>query len=457
MRHPCAVGLAVLLAGGLAAAQGPAIDATRIWDLLVLIAAPDQRGAAEAAAELQRMGPGAGPALVQALKGNAACHPQWVAAGALNGLQLEAALVETTLLEIARGACRATSMADGNVQQAAAVAIVDRPRGIALMAGLLRTGDPSARRRAAVALGELMKRLEPQHPQAIAADPAILAAAEAALRPLRDLAVSDAHSQARCLAFEALDRARRLPHAAVRARAGSLLDDLHVDCWAPGTPGSEVSTSRMRRESWQALIVRLDTQPPGLAERTSAALLSAAAEDVVPPLRERVRHTDTCRGLALIAGILASRNAPGPDVESAFTRVLAGNCKGRAPFDLTLAQNVAIAFAGRPAGVTRLAGLLGDRDVVVRRRVAAALAVLFERLSMGANAQPTSDPALLAAAGAAIPALLTVATTERDQRARCQAVLALQRAQEAQDAAIRADAEAQTRGRTIRCLAPPNP
>jgi hypothetical protein len=64
---------------------------------------------------------------------------------------------------------------------------------------------------------------------------------------------------------------------------------------------------------------------------------------------------------------------------------------------------------------------------------------------------------MLDAARRAIPALLTVATTERDQRARCQAVLALQRAQEAQDPAIRADAEAQTRGRTLRCLAPPNP
>jgi hypothetical protein len=457
MRHPLAIGLGVLLAWAPAAAQAPAIDATRVRDLLVLIAAPDDRGAAEAAAELQRMGPGAAPALVGTLKGDAACHVQWVASGALHAWQLEAALVEATLVELARGACRATSMADGQVPQAAALAIVDRPGGIAVLAELLREGDPPARRRAAAAFDELMKRLQPQHPRAIEATPAILAAAEAALRPLRDLAVSDAPAQARCLAFEAIDQARRLPHPAVRARASSLLDDLRVDCWAPGTPGSEVFTTRMRRESWQAIILRLDTQPPGMAEQTSAALLAGPAEDVVPPLRERLRHTDTCRGLALIAGILASRNAPGADVEAAFVRVLAGKCDGRAPFDLTLAQNVATAFAGRSDGVTRLAGLLGDRDVVVRRRVAAALAMLFERLGMGANAQPTSDAAMLAAARGAIPALLTAATTERDQQARCHAVLALQRAQEAQNDAIRAEAEALTRGRTLRCQARPNP
>ena len=424
----------------------------------MLVAAPDQRGALEAASELQQMGPGAGPALVAAIKADTGCQVQWIASGVLRQLGLEAALVETTLVGMARGACRASSTADLNLQQDASFALVDRPRGISVLADLLRRGDPLARRRAAVALGDLMARLQPQHPRAIEPTPEILAATVAALRPLRDAAVSRAHEQIRCPAFEALDRARGLPHEAVRAHATSFLAGARAECGPPpATAPSGAVAGSVRGESWAESIARLDTQAPEDASRTSAALLAAPAADVVPLLQQRLTQTSSCRGLALAAGVLASRNAAEADVEAAFARVVAGQCDGRDDFALALAQTAANALLAAPDGVSRLAGHLTDRDVAVRRRAAAALATLFERLGMGDAARPISDPATLGAARAAIPALLTVATTERDQRARCQAVLALQRAQEAQDAAIRADAEAQTRGRTIRCLAPPNP
>jgi hypothetical protein len=435
----------------------PAVDASRVHDLLVLIESADQTAALEAATELARIGPPVAPALIQTLKTHPGCQAQWVASGVLARLKLEAALVETTLVEMARGACRVSSTADLNLQQDAAFVIIDRPRGIALMTELLRDGEPLARRRAAFALDELTERLQPQHPRAIAATPEILAATESALRPLRDAAVSKAHEQIRCMAFEAIDQARSLPYEAVRARATSLLADARVDCGSAGTTAhGSVPASPMRKESWEQIITRLDTQPPGLAAQTSSALL-AAGNDVVPLLQKRLRQTDRCQGLALVAGILAARNVAAADVEAAFGRVVAGKCEGRDAFDVTLAQGAANAFVVRPDGIARLVGHLSDRDVAVRRRAAGALGVLFERLGMGAKAQPTSDPAILGAARSAIAPLVTMATTERDQDARCQAVLAVQDAQAAQDETIRTEAEAQSRGRTLRCLAPPNP
>jgi hypothetical protein len=61
----------------------------------------------------------------------------------------------------------------------------------------------------------------------------------------------------------------------------------------------------------------------------------------------------------------------------------------------------------------------------------------------------------LTAARASLPALVTLAQTERDMAARCEAVRAVQRAQEARDDTLRAEADAQSQGRTLRCQAPP--
>jgi hypothetical protein len=455
--RPAGVVAAMLLGGATLAAQAPrAVETSRVHDLVVLVEAADQAAALEAATELQQIGPSVAPALIETLKTHPGCQAQWVASGVLARLQLEAALVETTLLEMARGTCRATTVADLKLQQDAASAIIDRPRGIALMTALLRDGEPLAQRRAAFALDELIGRLQPQHPGAIAATSEILAATEAALRPLRDAAVSKAPEQIRCVAFDAIDQARRLPHEAVRARATSLLDGVRVDCGSPPGPKPGAESTGTRDTSWEQIITRLDTQPPALAAQTSAVLVGAG-EQVVPLLQQHLRQTKRCRGLALVAGVLASRNAADAEADAAFARVVAGKCEGRDPFDLSLAQSAANALVVRPDGIARLAGHLTDRDVVVRRRAAGAFASLFEGLGMGANAKPTSDPAILGAARSALPALVTMATTERDQAARCQAVLAVQRAQEAQDDGVRADADAQTQGRTLRCLAPPNP
>ena len=176
-----------------------------------------------------------------------------------------------------------------------------------------------------------------------------------------------------------------------------------------------------------------------------------------PLLQTRLGQTDKCRGLALVAGILASRNAAAADVEAAFTRVLEGKCDGREPFDLQLAQGVAAAFVTRPDGIAKVARLLVHRDVSVRRRAAEAFSTLFERLGSRRAAAAAVDPALLPPARAALAPLVAFATTERDQQARCLGVRALMHAQQAADDALRADAAAATAGRTLRCLAPPNP
>lgn len=469
MRNRLATGVAAMIIGCAVAtaAQAPAAgDASRVHDLLVLIESADRSAALEAATELERIGPSVAPALVETLKTNPRCQAQWVASGVLARLTLEAALVETTRLQIARGTCRPSSAADVRLLQDAAFAVIDRVRGISLMVELLRGSDQLARYRAAFAFDALTERLRPDHPHRIVATPEIVAATQAALPLLRDVAVSKANIQLRCLSYEALDQARRLPIDALRARATTLLDGVKVDCDpAPGDPtaggptagaaGSSASSARMNRQGLEQLIARLDSQPAGLASQTSSALVAAGAE-VEPLLQKRLQRTDRCRGLALVASILASRNAAAADVEAAFTRVLEGKCDGREPFDLQLAQGVAAAMMARPDGVAKMAGLLTHRDVSVRRRAAEAFATLYERLGSGEHAQPT-DPALLPPARAALEPLVAFATTERDQQARCLAVRALMHAQQAVHDELRADASAATTGRTLRCLASPNP
>jgi hypothetical protein len=472
MRNRFASGVAAMILGGAVAiaAQAPAAgDASRVHDLLVLVESADRAAALEAATELERIGPSVAPALVETLKTNPRCQPQWVAAGVLARLKLEAALVETTLLQIARGTCQPSSAADVRLLQDAAFAVIDRVRGISLMVELLRGSDQLARYRAAFAFDRLTERLRPDHTHTIVATPEIVAATEAALPLLRAVAVSKANIQLRCLSYEALDQARRLPIDALRARATTLLEGVKIDCdpapagsapsgSAAGAAGSSGVTGTMKREALEQLIARLDSQPAGLASQTSSALLAAGA-DVEPLLRMRLQQTDRCRGLALVAGILASRNAAEADVEAAFTRVLEGKCDGREPFDLQLAQSVAAAFMTRPEGIAEMVRLLVHRDVNVRRRAAEAFGTLYERLGSGEHAQPAAavDPALLPAVRAALEPLVAFATTERDQQARCLAVRALMHAQQAAHDDLRAAAAAATAGRTLRCLASPNP
>jgi hypothetical protein len=450
---------AMILAGAVAvAAQAPAaVDASRVHDLLVLIESADQSAALDAATDLERIGPSVAPALVESLKTHPGCQPQWVASGVLARLELEAALVESTLLQVARGTCRPSSVADLRLQQDAAFAVIDRVRGISLMAELLRGDDQLARYRAAFAFDELTERLVADHPRAIAATPEIVAATEAALPLLRNVAVSKANVRLRCLSYEALDQARRLPIDALRARATKLLDGVASACEpAAGAPPPAV-TREVRRESLEEAIAGLDRQPSELAAKASSALV-AAGDEVEPLLRKRLQQTNRCRGLALVAGILASRNVAAADVEAAFTRVVEGKCDGREPFDLLLAESVAAAYMMRPDGIAKMAQLLAHRDVTVRRRAAEAFGTLFERLGSGEHARAVAiDPALVAPARAALEPLVAFATTERDQQARCLAVRALLHAQQAANDDLRADAVAATAGRTIRCLAPPNP
>ena len=249
MLNRLALGAAAMMLGSAMAlaAQAPAaVDASRrVHDLLVLVESADHAAAFEAATELERIGPSVAPALVETLKTSPGCQAQWVASGVLARLKLEAALVETTLLQMARGTCQPLSVADVRLQQDAAFAVIDRVRGISLMAELMRGDDQMARYRAAFAFDELTERLVPDHPRAIAPTPEIVAATEAALPLLRGVAVSRANAQLRCLSYEALDQARRLPIDALRARATKLLDGVTIDCDpAPGgkAPGGPAGT-----------------------------------------------------------------------------------------------------------------------------------------------------------------------------------------------------------------------
>ena len=94
-------------------------------DLLVLIEAADHSAAVDAAAELERIGPSVAPALVETLKTHPGCQAQSVASGVLSRLKLEAALVESTLLEMARGTCRVSTNAELRLPLDAALAIID--------------------------------------------------------------------------------------------------------------------------------------------------------------------------------------------------------------------------------------------------------------------------------------------------------------------------------------------
>lgn len=425
----------------------PGIDASRIHDLIVLVQSAEPQAAMDAADELVRMGPGVAPSLVQAMKTDQRCQTQWIASSTLDRLGVEAPLVERTYLRVASGGCLTTTVAQLSFPPRAAAAVIDRVSGIELMAELLRGKDLMAQNRAATAVRELARRLDPAHPRPIVATPEIVRATEATLPLLREVAMSRANFSIRCAAHDALDQARGVPQETVRARATALLATVRIDCRV---------TDTMRQEGLEDVISRLDRQPPELAAKTTTALL-AAGDEVVPVLQKRLRETNRCRGLALVAGILAGRNTAEAEVEAAFVRVASGKCDGREPFDLTLAQGAANAFATRPDGVTRLTGWLGDPGGAVRQRAARALASLFERLGMGEASRPGADAAMLAAARAALPALVTLAQTERDMATRCQAVRAIQRAQEARDEGLRAEADAQSQGRTLRCQAPPTP
>jgi hypothetical protein len=399
--------LAVALATPAARAQAPPPDAPRVRDLLVLLDGPDLPSAQGAAADLVRIGPSAGPAVVDFLRTRTTCRARWLASSVLARLAIEPALVENTWLSIADGDCAARRPQDVLMRQEAALAVVDRPRGIDVMTRLLRGRDPAGRERAIRALQRLVERLSPGHAETIESTSGIAAAMGDALAALGRTVESREPLETRCAALDALRRAGELPH-----------------------PASQTT-----------------------------ALLLANLPQAKPYLVARLGETRRCRGLALVAGLLAS-DPPGPaDVDAAHVRVLEGKCEGREPFDLLLAQNVADAFMRDAAGVVRVAALLSHPDLDVRRRAARAFATAFERLGPGEHGSVAgpADPSTIATLQASLAPLVTLAQQERDEGARCQAVRALLFAQQAVDDRLRAEAVAATAGRTLRCLAPPAP
>jgi hypothetical protein len=443
------LGLSVLVVP--VAAQDPVPVDRRVRDLLVLVDGPDLPAAQGAAVELVRMGPSIGPELVQFLRTRTSCRALWLGSNVLARLGLEAPLVETKWLAVAEGACTARRPQEMLTWQAAADAVVDRPAGIDLMTQLLRRRSPAGRARASRALHRLAERLSPAHAEPIAATPEIVATTREALPELARLVESPESLETRCTAFDALQRARELPQEAIRSRARAVSDGLRLDC---GRVAAPLTRSEQER-GWLRIVARLDTQPPELASQTTAILLANLA-DARPYLVRRLEETSRCRGLALVAGILASDRGGPAEVDAAYARVLEGRCEGREPFDLALAQGVADAFMRDAPGIARVTALLPHREAHVRRRAAQAFAAAFERLGPGEHGSAgAADPAIVAAMQAALAPLVTFAQAERDEAARCQAVRALLFAQQAVHDALRAEAAAATAGRTLRCLAPP--
>lgn len=452
MRRLAAAVLATVLATASASgAQEPTGD-RRVRDLLVLLDGPDAVSAQDAAVDLVRIGPAVRPEVVGFLRTRTSCRALWLASNVLARLQLEPALVETKWIAVAGGDCTARRPQEMRTWQEAAYAVVDRPAGIDLMTRLLRARDPAGRERAARALHRLAERLSPGHAEPIAATPEIVAATREALPALRRVVESTESMATRCTAFDALRRAADLPQQEIRTRARAVSEGLRLDCSRIAAP----LTAPEQEAGWRRILSRLETQPPELASQTTAILLANLAE-ARPHLRQRLGETTRCRSLALVAGVLASDGGAAADVEAAYVRVLEGRCDGREPFDLALAQSVADVFMRDAAGIARVAALLPHRDLEVRRRAARAFAGAFERLGpgeQGRTAGPT-DPAAIAPMQAALGPLVTLAQTERDETARCQAVRALLFAQQVVDDGLRAEAASATAGRTLRCLAPP--
>lgn len=435
------------------AQQAAPVDG-RVRDLLVLLDSRDEQSSADAVRELTAIGPSVTPAIVVVLTQRKGCQLQWAASAVLGTLKVEPALVESTLFAVAKGECVVRSPRDYFLMQHAALAILDRSEGIRVLGGLLRGRDPIGRARASLAFDDLTERLEAGHPTALAPTPRMLDATAEALPALRSIAASRDRQPTPCMAYEALYQAGKSAHPTLRDPAAKLLAGLKTAC---PTPSGELGRTSGGTVPLADVIARLDRQPPEEAAKIAAALVPVGA-GAVPPLQAHLRKTNRCRGLALAGGILAQLGAAPADVEAAYVRVLAGECDGREPFDLALAQSVADTFMRDATGVARVTALLPHKDVEVRRRAAQAFAKAFEGLGPGEHGVAGAgarDPGIVPAMQAALAPLVTLGQNERDETARCQAVRALLLAQQAVHDALRAEAAAATTGRTLRCLAPP--
>jgi len=188
----------------------------------------DQRIMLGAAQALADAGPQVVPVLIDALKEKKACQFQWVASGVVHRLNPRHEIVNSTLIDITKGRCKATPPRDLIIRRQAAFALVAKLEGIPIIAEMLKEKDTFIRRSAAFAFDELTERLQGR-PPAIPATPEIIDATKAALPSLVEV-LNDKDEVVRCMSSEALEQVRDSKHEILSSEANRLMQDLKVQC-----------------------------------------------------------------------------------------------------------------------------------------------------------------------------------------------------------------------------------
>lgn len=217
--------LALVVAAGAAVPPQPGPD---VRALLKNIEKDDERAVMMAAQELTRIGPPVVPDLVQALEKQKGCQAQWVASGILYRIEPKHDGVNAALLRLVTGDCKGRSERALIMRRQAGFALVGKPEGIPIMAGLLTTKDLFTRQTAAFAFDDLTERLEGR-PPAVEASPDVLNATTKALTGLTQ-ALADKDRVVRCMSYEALEQAARSKQPSLRSAAAAALAGQNPAC-----------------------------------------------------------------------------------------------------------------------------------------------------------------------------------------------------------------------------------
>ena len=204
----------------------------------------DQRIVLGAAQALADAGPQVVPVLIDALREKKGCQIQWVASGVIHRLNPRHEIVNSTLIDIIKGRCKAKTPGDLIIRRQAAFALVAKPEGVPIVAEMLRDKDTFIRRSAAFAFDELTERLQGR-PPAIPATPEIINATKAALPPLVE-ALNDKDEVVRCMSYEALEQIRGSKHEVLHSEANRLMQGLKVQCPKGRASQDAVNGQRLR-------------------------------------------------------------------------------------------------------------------------------------------------------------------------------------------------------------------
>ena len=279
--------------------------------------------------------------------------------------------------------------------------------------------------------------------------------------PLRDAAVSKAHEQhplpglrgARPGAPPAAGGAGCPRHEPARRTSGSTAVRRRATERAQRRSRASVGPRAWTRSSRGSIASRRQ-----LAAQTTSALLAARPGRSCRSCRQRLRQTDSCRGLALVAGVLAQ-----PERGRGRRR---GGLRAGGRGEVRRPRAVrAVAGPGRRQRLHRPArrhrpprrppGRPRRRRPPSRRRAPSPGCSSASAWASAAR-RDRRIPAILGAARAALAPLVTLAKTERTQPTRCAG--GARRPAGARSAATRGCGprpSRQSQGRTLRCQAPP--